>query len=322
MLAPLPSLQDFRLQSYLGSGPFGHVYRARDQHNARDVAIKLLDPRRCTSSGLTRLTVIARRATTSAVARDKQLYEVVADPVRPFVVMDLLPGENLQDLLLRAGPLPWKQARGLGHAIAAALEIAHAAGVVHGAVKPTNIFVHGELVYLTDFGVRALSDPHDPDVLLAEAGRMAPEQLRGEAADERCDVFGLGLVLFELVTGRLPFEGLPREVFKHQLSRRPPAPSSFVPTLPHVADSMILALLAKSPAHRPANASRVRSMLAVPDAHPNERPAPPTTTHASASACGPESPRLVSPARPLAAPVLAAAALVAALAGSLVITCL
>lgn len=122
MPAPLPSPQGFRLHSYLESGPFGHVYRACDERNPRDVAIKLLDPRRCTSSGLARLAATADRAASSWSARDERFYEFVADPLRPIVVMNLLPGANLQNLLLAAGPPPWQLGRRLGHAVATALE--------------------------------------------------------------------------------------------------------------------------------------------------------------------------------------------------------
>lgn len=123
-LAPLPALPGFRLQSYLGSGPSGHVYRARDELHSCDVAIKLLDPGRCTPSGSGRLATIASSPPVSGARR----YEFVSDPVHPFVVMDLLPGENLLRRLPRTGPLAWREARTLGQAIAGALAVAHEAG--------------------------------------------------------------------------------------------------------------------------------------------------------------------------------------------------
>ncbi|HEY8377198.1 MAG TPA: serine/threonine-protein kinase, partial [Nannocystis sp.] len=258
MPAPPPALPGFRLRSFIGSGPFGQVYRAYDEHRGREVAVKMLDPRRCTPRGLARLAELAARAATSPVARADQLYEVVPDPARPFVVMDLLPGESLQQLLLRVGPMPWKKARAIAHAIAVALEAAHDVGVVHGAVKPTNIFFHGGLVLLTDFGIRTLAGPRDQKALLADAGRLAPEQARGEEPDARADVYGLGLVLYELVTGRLPFVGDPRDVLHQQRKKPPPAPSTFNPDLPAAADALILELLAKTPAQRPPTASRLR----------------------------------------------------------------
>ncbi|WP_434423755.1 serine/threonine-protein kinase [Nannocystis pusilla] len=317
MLAPLPALQGFRLQSHLGSGPSGHVYRARDEIHSCDVAIKLLDPRRCTPSGLARLTAIASSPLVSGTRR----YEIVSDPAHPFVVMDLLPGESLLRRLLRTGPLAWKEARTLGLAIAGALAVAHEAGVIHGAVKLTNIFIDREHVWLTDFGVRVLTDSDDSAALLADAGHLAPEQLRGETPDERTDLHGLGLVLFELVTGRLPFEGPPRAVFRQQLTRRPPAPSSFVGSLPYRADSLLLQLLDKNPTRRLHSAARVRTILAADDpllARDWSRPQPcqPTGTELAASPPG----ALAS--RPRRARAVAATVLMATLAGGLAHACL
>ncbi|MCY0993737.1 serine/threonine-protein kinase [Nannocystis sp. ILAH1] len=309
MLAPLPALPGFRLQSYLGSGPSGHVYRARDELHSCDVAIKLLDPGRCTPSGLARLAAIASSPLVSGARR----YEVVSDPIHPFVVMDLLPGESLLRRLLRTGPLAWKEARTLGQAVAGALAVAHEAGVIHGAVKLTNIFIDREHVWLTDFGIRVLTDSNDSSVLLADAGHLAPEQLRGEAPDERTDLHGLGLVLFELVTGRLPFEGPPREVFRQQLSRRPPAPSSVVASLPYRADSLLLQLLDKNPTRRPHSAARVRTILAADEPL---QPCQPTSSEPAASPPG------VLASRPRRAHAVAATVLMAALAGGLALTCL
>lgn len=272
MPAPLPSLPGFRLHSYIGSGPSGHVFHAHDEQRGRDVAVKLLDPRRCSPRGLARLSEAAARAAASPVARDDALYEVVARPGQPIVVMDLLPGESLQRMLLRTGPMAWKKARAIAHAVAVALEAAHDVGAVHGAVKSTNIFLAGNLVILTDFGIRSLAEPRDREALLADAAHLAPEQLRGEPPDPRTDLYGLGLVLYELVTGRLPFVGRAHEVFQAQLRRPPPAPSSLVSSLPPAADALLLELLAKPPERRPPTASRLRGLLSGSGRRPDHEP--------------------------------------------------
>lgn len=330
--APGPSPPGICLQSCLGSGPSGHVYRARDGLRGRDVAVKLLDPRRCTPGGLVRLAASAARVSTAANAPRDALYEVVPDPSRPFVITELQPGESLQRMLLRAGPMTWERARAAAHAIALALEAAHAVGVVHGAVKPTNVFLLGSSVRLTDFGIRTLADPFDADALLASAEYLAPEQLRGEPADERSDLYNLGLLMFELVTGRLPFFGLPREVFKRQLRRQPPAPTSIVPSLPPEADRLILHLLEKDPKRRPSSVSRLRALLSLPEPPPSAR----ARTRGSARSVGvnpgadvdlsapTDPPGSFEPDRPVLNPAcpLAAAALATALAGSLAMTCL
>lgn len=326
-----------RLQSYLGSGPSGHVYRARDEVRGRDVAVKLLDSSRCTPAGLVRLAAGVARASASSNTRSGQLYAVVPDPVQPFIVMDLQPGESLQRVLLRQGPMEWKQARAFAHAITTILVSAHELGVVHGALKPTNVFLHDGLVHLTDYGIRSLADPCDPNALLDAADYLAPEQLRGEPADERSDVYGVGLLLFELVTGQLPFFGSPREILKQKLWNRPPAPTSFVPTLPPAADHLLLRLLDRDPGRRPASASHLQELLRLPEPEPARsqclaassprrscRPAVEISDSGVTSRKASNPPELPRPDPRARAPAgtLAVAALATALAGSLATTCL
>lgn len=260
----LPSLPGLRLLTHLGTGPSGQVYRARDLARGREVAVKLLDPRRVTPRGLARFAQTARAALAVDGACAAEVLDVVTDPARPYVVMDLLPGESLAQLLLRTGPFGWKRARGLAHGLAVALEAAHDAGLFHGALKPGNVFLDGHRIYLTDFGAHTLLEPPRRDSTRALADYLAPEQIRGEPVDACADLYGLGLLLHEVVTGRRVFTGHPQEVLRQHLGAPPPSPSRFVAGLPASADALLAELLHKAPAHRPT-ASALRGRLSAPE---------------------------------------------------------
>lgn len=266
---PLPALPGYRLLERLGAGPSGQVYRARDEARDRDVAVKLLDPRRCTPRGLVRFAATARAAAAVEAIRACELLDVVTDPRRPYVVLELLPGESLAQLLLRTGPLPWRRARGLAHSLAVALEAAHDAGLVHGALKPGNVFLDGHRLYLADFGAHALLDPPRRDAAHAVADYLAPEQIRGEPPGPQTDLYGLGLVVYEALTGRRLFTGRPQDVLKQHLGAPPPPPSRAVAGLPPSADALLAELLHKASTRRPCNASELRGRLSGPERAPD-----------------------------------------------------
>lgn len=260
----LPALPGLRLLSLLGTGPSGQVYRARDLARERDVAVKLLDPRRVTPRGLARLAATARAAAATDATAACEVLDVVPDPARPYVVMELLPGESLAHMLQRSGPFAWRRARGLAHGIAVALEAAHDAGLVHGALKPTNVFLDGHRIYLTDFGAHAMLEPPRREAALAVADHLAPEQIRGEPEGPPTDLYALGLLLHEVITGQRPFTGRPQERLRQHLGATPPPPSRILAALPPSADALVADLLQKAPAHRPT-ASSLRGRLSVPE---------------------------------------------------------
>jgi DNA-binding response OmpR family regulator len=214
-------LGPYAIRSLLGSGSMGEVYRARDSRLERDVAIKVL-PHHLARSAI----ALARfKRETKAIAALSHptilaIYDVGTDHDRTYAVMELLEGETLQERL-RRGSLDWRQTVRTGIAIAEGLSAAHAKEIVHRDIKPSNIFMtNGGLVKILDFGLARVDEmpspapsPQattitlrtDPGSILGTAGYMSPEQIRGLATDARSDIFSLGCVIYEMITGKGPF---------------------------------------------------------------------------------------------------------------------
>lgn len=230
----------------LGHGSSSVVFAGRDQLLEREVAIKLFEPLAEHEPSL-----LQQRAKLAASLKHPNvvpIYELGRADERLFVIMPLLHGRSLRELLERA-PLPVPLLAEIGRQAALALAHAHGRGVVHGLVKPSNLLLtrehDGLQVHLTDFG---LAQGGDAD------GQLAPEQLRGEPADVRSDLHGLGVVLYECALGRLPFGD-------ERNGEPPPRPALLRPELPNQLDALIVSLLAKQPSRRPSNAREVAERL-------------------------------------------------------------
>jgi serine/threonine-protein kinase len=194
-------------------------------------------------------------------------------PPLHYIVMELLPGESLGALLAREGPQPVERVIAIGRQVAAAIAASHARGIIHRDLKPGNIVfarrVEGaeEVAKVVDFGMAKLLGDEAPHrtssgVVVGTLAYMAPEQLRGEAVDGRTDVFALGVLLFELLTGRLPFssdEG--GAALLARLSRPPDAASQARPDAPAWLESVLLRALAPRPADRFASMQDFLSAL-------------------------------------------------------------
>ena len=202
----------------------GEVYRAHDSRVARDVAIKVL-PHRLSRDVESRLRFDREAKIVAAISHPNilALYEFDAEGETPYVVTELLEGETLRSLLMR-GPVSWRRAAEIGASIADGLSAAHAKQIVHRDLKPENIFITTDgRVKILDFGLarsrprpaplddnvateRLTADELEDDaVVVGTVGYMSPEQLRGEPAGPASDLFALGCILFECVTGAPPF---------------------------------------------------------------------------------------------------------------------
>lgn len=210
----------YRLRSLLGAGGMGRVYAAEDLQLGRRVAIKVLrdaDPDAVLSERLFREAKAAARAQHPAVVT---VYGYGVDPELglSYVAMEHLVGETLSDRLVRHGPMPAAELVRTGIEIAEALVAVHGTGVVHRDIKPSNVFVlepmrRGPLLKLLDFGVAKQLDMQTLTTtgqVFGTLAYMAPEQLRdSKRIDERCDIYALGVLLFECATGRSPFQDVP-----------------------------------------------------------------------------------------------------------------
>jgi tetratricopeptide (TPR) repeat protein len=256
------SLGRYRLISELGAGGMGVVHRAHDTALDREVAVKVLPPELAAHPD--RRARFEREA--RAVARLNhpnimQVYDVGEDDGTAFAVVELIDGDTLRQLLTRRR-LAWDEAVAIALQVSQALAAAHAAGIVHRDLKPENVMVDDAgRVKVLDFGLAhligsagAVDEAAETEaaeltrtgMMLGTAGYMSPEQVKGEPCDPRTDVFALGCLLYELLTGRRAFTGAtPAETSGAVLRDRPPLPSTIAPEIPPALDRIVERCLAK-----------------------------------------------------------------------------
>jgi serine/threonine protein kinase len=241
----------------LGRGGMGDVYVARDTRLDRRIALKL--PRQDVAASADRLTLFQREARAAAALNHPNivhLYSVEEADGLIFMTMELVHGRSLRELLRAEGPLALQKVLAFASQIAQGLACAHAAGVLHRDLKPGNVMItNDDQVKILDFGVAKFFKPlpmWDPDAATATrqdatttrevssdgktvgtVGYMSPEQALGKTLDARTDLFGLGVMLFEMATGKAPFVGdTPAAIFDHLLNRQPLSPLRLNPALP------------------------------------------------------------------------------------------
>jgi serine/threonine protein kinase/Tol biopolymer transport system component len=260
-------LGPYEILAPLGAGGMGEVYRAKDPRLDRTVAIKVLAAHR-SSSPEVRQRFEREAKTISQLSHPHicAIYDVGHQDGTDYLVMELLEGQTLADRLAR-GPLPLDQALRFGTEIADALDVAHRQGIVHRDLKPGNLMLTSSGVKILDFGLaKAFGPPPDASALtalpteapLTEQGTllgtvqyMAPEQLEGKEADGRTDIFALGLVLYESVTGQKAFHGATRaSLIGAVLRDEPPPVSRVTPVAPRALDRVVSTCLAKEPEDR------------------------------------------------------------------------
>lgn len=201
----------YRLLERIDEGGAGEVWRARDEKLDRDVAIKLLGPD-ADDAFRARFADEARRAAAVVHPNVVTVFDEGRDGADAFMVMELVPGRTLREIVADRGPLPAHEVARLVRQVAGALDAAHAAGVVHCDVKPANVIVDREgVAKLTDFGIARAARDRDEQELLGTARYIAPERVEGGPVTARTDVYGLGLVAYELLTGRPAFDGATSE---------------------------------------------------------------------------------------------------------------
>jgi serine/threonine-protein kinase len=252
----------------IGSGGMGTVYRAHDRELDDVVALKILKHEVVGSQGIDRFrreVKLARKVTHKNVAR---VFDLGEDAGRRFLTMELVEGESLRARLDRRGALSVAAAVDVGMALCRGLEAAHEVGVVHRDLKPDNVIVSkGERIVITDFGIAASLDArgggHQTAAFMGTPHYMAPEQVDAKRpVDARSDLYALGAVLFELLTGKPPFGGeTPLGIAVARLTEAPPDPRARRPDLPEALSLLVLRCLERDPDARWSSAQEVEGAL-------------------------------------------------------------
>ena len=243
------------------------VWRARDQVLGREVAVKVLNPQLTADpSFLARFAREARHAAALSHPRLVTVFDSGVDGGEAFIVMELVTGRTLRQVLDEAGPVAEGQAVAIAAGVCEALAVAHAAGLVHRDIKPANIALAADgQVKVLDFGIaRAEGSAGGTRTLavLGTAAYLSPEQASGEPAGPQADLYSLGCVLFEMLTGAPPFSADTAVGLAYrQVHDNPGPPSARRPGLPRRLDAITGQLLAKDPAARPPGASAARAGL-------------------------------------------------------------
>jgi serine/threonine-protein kinase len=266
-MEPTLLAERYQVGELIATGGMGTVYRAVDTHLGRPVAVKVL--KRVLADDATFLERFRREARAAAaishpgVARVFDYGELSSEP---FMVMELVDGDTLAQRIARLGRLPWEQAFAIAEQVASALSAAHAHGVIHRDVKPANILIdRSDRVKVTDFGiaraVRATTLTR-PGMVLGSANYVAPEQAQGNPVGPAADLYSLGCVLFESVTGNTPYQGRNAVAIATQHVSSPvPDPRAQVPELPAAAAALIMRSLGKQPGDRFADGSTMAAAL-------------------------------------------------------------
>jgi serine/threonine-protein kinase len=264
------------LRAVLGTGGMATVWQARDEVLGREVAVKVLSPPYAADPGfLARFEREARHAAAVSHPRLVTVFDSGVDGGTPYLVMELVTGRTLRQVLDEAGPLPAGQAAAIAVAVCEGLEAAHAAGLVHRDIKPANIILAGGDVKILDFGIaraEGTAAGTATGIVLGTAAYLSPEQAAGRPAGPQADLYALGCVLFEMLTGAPPFTAeSPVGLAHRHVHDDPGPPSARRPGVPASLDQMAIRLLAKDPAGRPADAAAARAGLQAalaPDAIP------------------------------------------------------
>jgi beta-lactam-binding protein with PASTA domain/predicted Ser/Thr protein kinase len=273
MTSPTVLGERYEIGGVLGRGGMAEVHRGRDLRLGREVAVKVLrqDLARDPS-----FQVRFRREAQAAASLNHPAIVAVYDTgedrtgtgATPYIVMEYVEGETLRDVLRREGHLDPRRAMELTADICGALDFSHRNGIVHRDVKPANVMITPQgTVKVMDFGIaRAVSDSAatmtSTAAVIGTAQYLSPEQARGEGVDARSDVYSVGCMLYELVTGAPPFTGdSPVAVAYQHVREDPRLPSSINPEIPPELDAIVLKAMSKNPANRYQSAAEMRNDL-------------------------------------------------------------
>src|SRR6266480_2686629 len=256
----------YRVLRKLGTGGMANVYLAEDQELGRRVAIKVLDDRHASDDQFVeRFRREAKAAAALSHPNIVSIYDRGETDGTYYIAMEYLEGPNLKELV-RQGTPSIRTAITFTREILSALRLAHRRGLVHRDIKPHNILVDAEgRLKVTDFGIARSGPSQMTEVgsIIGTAQYLSPEQARGAPVDQRSDLYSIGIVLYEMLTGEVPFTGeSPVEIAMRHLSDTPRPPSLLRPEIPPDLDMIVLRALAKNPEDRFQTAEEMNADLA------------------------------------------------------------
>jgi len=254
------------IDSELGRGAMGIVYLAHDRILDRKIALKELPSH--LAHDHVRAERFRQEARTLAQISHPgivQVFDLFDEGNRLFLAMELVGGGDLEDMLQQKGALPLAEASQYGAQIAEALACVHGRSIVHRDLKPANILRQRDgKLKITDFGIARQEHSSGMTIegsILGSPEYMSPEQASGKPVDARADIYALGVILYRMFTGTLPFTGDMVSVLTQQISKDPTPPTELAPHLPEEINRLILSLLKKDPAQRDADLPRIAATL-------------------------------------------------------------
>ncbi len=242
----------YEILSEVGSGGMAKVYKAKCRYLQRIVAVKVLKEEfREDTEFLQRFDTEAQAAASLTHPNIVQIYDVGRDNNRYFIVMEYVEGITLKEYIEERGKLEWREAINISIQICSALSKAHSRHIIHRDIKPHNIIMNSDGVpKVADFGIARSVSSETATMKIDTVGSVhysSPEQVRGGYTDEKSDIYSIGVTIFEMVTGKLPFDGeTPVAIALQHIQDEPPSPSSLNPGIPQALDHIILKCMAKS----------------------------------------------------------------------------
>jgi serine/threonine-protein kinase len=258
----------YEISHRLGAGGMGCVFLARDRLLSREVALKVLDERHAENPEFVeRFRREAKAAASLSHPNIVSVYDAGEDDETPYIAMEHVPGGTLKDRLQDRGALPPRVAAGVTFEVSNALAAAHEKGIVHRDIKPDNVLVTDQgHAKVGDFGIARAATATaitKTDLILGSVRYLSPEQAKGEDVGPSSDLYSLGIVLYEMLTGRVPFdEENPIATAMKHVNEEPTSPRKLDPTIPKALEAITLKLLKKNPKHRYQSATELAEDLA------------------------------------------------------------